>query len=220
MNLSELVEAIENVVQDSDFTSTIITSLINEAVLKIATGDVLPGKYQVSPPLPDLYVKADVLTVIDAGFLSLPADYNRTMFMVVDANGDAIRVQDSFKKFLVDNSDESSGGVFVCAINGSRLHYRDIPTAATALTVHYYQTPETLVSVSDTPSCIPAILHRKLIVGYVCREIFNKIEDGIEGQKINTNYYATEYAGGLLDLEKIVGIDGSPDYYDNQTDYC
>ena len=220
MNLESLVAAIEDIIQDTEYTEDMIVTMINEAVLKVATGDILPGKYQISPPLPDLYSTGDVLTVLGTGYLSLPADFNRDLFMVVDSNGDPVKIEESFKKFLVMYADQAAGSVFRCSVNGGRLHYRDIPAAATTLTVHYYTNPDTLVNDADVPSSIPAILHRKLIVGYVCREIFNRIEDGIEGQKINTNYYATEYGTGLLDLEKFVGIDGSADYYDSQTDYC
>ena len=220
MNLESLVAAIEDIIQDTEYTEDMIVTMINEAVLKVATGDILPGKYQISPPLPDLYSTGDVLTVLGTGYLSLPADFNRDLFMVVDSNGDPVKIEESFKKFLVMYADQAAGSVFRCSVNGGRFHYRDIPAAATTLTVHYYTNPDTLVNDADVPSSIPAILHRKLIVGYVCREIFNRIEDGIEGQKINTNYYATEYGTGLLDLEKFVGIDGSADYYNDQTDYC
>ena len=220
MQLSELVTAITDVVQDSDYTDAIIEDLINEAVLAVATGVMIPGKYQLSPPLPDLYTAEDVLTVLGTGYLSLPADYNRDVIMLVDSNGDTIRKKDSWRKFMMEHSAQAAGSVFGYSVNGNNLHYRDIPAAATTLTAHYYTNPETLSEDIDIPSCVPSVLHRKLIVGYVCREIFNQIEDGIEGKKINTAYYANEYTKGLVDLELVIGTDDSPDYYDNQTDYC
>jgi hypothetical protein len=220
MNLGQIISEIEDAVQDETYLSGTIQTMINEAVLTIATGDMIPGKYQLSPPLPNLYTAGDVLTVVDTGYLSLPTDYNRNVVMVVDSNGDVIPSEESFKKFMTTYADQESGNVFKYAINGDKLHYRGIPTASTTLTVHYYTDPDTLSDSTDTPSCIPSPLHRKLIVGYVCRELFNRIEDGIDGQKINTGYYANEYASGLVDLETAIGVDESPDYYDNQTDYC
>jgi len=222
MNLAELIAAVEDVIQDTEYTETVITSLINEAVLKIATGDIIAGKYQLSPPLPELYKSDDVLTVLSTGYLSLPADYNRNVFMVVDSDNEPVFIEESFKKFMIAAAGEYEGGVVKCAINGSKLYYMDTPAAAATLTLHYYTAPDTLTAAGDIPSSIPIVLHRKLIVGYVCREIFNKIEDGIEGKKVNTVYYANEYAGGLLDLDTAVGLDGadgSADYIDNQTDY-
>jgi len=220
MNLESLVAAISDIIQDTQYTEETIISMINEAVFKVASGDILPGKYQLSPPLPDLYTSVDVMTVEGIGHLSLPEDFNRNLFLVVNRNGGPVKIEDSFKKFLARSTDRSAGGVFRCAVNGKQLHYQSIPSTSRPLEIHYYCAPNILEYEDDEPLCIPSVLHRKLIVGYVCREIFNRIEDGIEGQKINTNYYATEYGTGLLDLEKFVGIDGSADYYDSQTDYC
>jgi len=216
MQLSELVTAVDDVVQDTAFTSTIIKALINEAVLKIATGDIVPGKYQITPPLPDLYETGDITTSA-TGNTALPATFNRDVTMVVNSDDEVIPIESSFRKFNKTYPELSSSEVFRCAVNGSTLYYRDVDIEV--LTVHFYKAPDTLTADADTPSEIPAVLHRKLIVGYVCREIFNKIEDGTEGQKINTKYYAGEYYSGLNDLEVLVGVDDDPDYYDNQTDY-
>ena len=93
MNLESLVAAIEDIIQDTEYTEDMIVTMINEAVLKVATGDILPGKYQISPPLPDLYSTGDVLTVLGTGYLSLPADFNRDLFMVVDSSGDPVKIE-------------------------------------------------------------------------------------------------------------------------------
>ena len=218
MKLSELVTEITDVVQDPTFTETIIKALINDAVLKIATGDMISGKYELTPPLPDLYQTDDVVTDT-SGSVSLPVDFNRNVVMVVNSNNDEIPIENSFSKFRRKYVKEAAGSVFRCAVNGSTLYYRDIPSAAETLTVHYYRNPETLVTDGSTPSEIPAVLHRKLIVGYVCKELFNKIEDGLENSKINTKYYTQEYMRGLIDLGILIGDNKEPDYYTDLTDY-
>jgi len=219
MNLAKLITAIEGVVHDPDYTGEIIEDMINEAVLAIATGVMLPGKYELSPPLPDLWTSDDVLTVLSTGYLSLPADFNRDMFMVVDSNSELVPIEPSFKKFMVSYADEAAGDLFRCAVNGSQLHYRDIPSAAATLTVHYYKTPDTLVESDDIPSCIPTPLHRDLIVGHVCKEIFNRLELGMAGQKVDTQNYENIFNRGLLRLDDLVPRDELPDYYDNTTEY-
>ena len=219
MNLAKLITAVEGVIHDPDYTGEIIKDMINEAVLAIATGVMLPGKHELSPPLPDLYASDDVLTVVSTGYLSLPADFNRDMFMVVDSNSDTVPIEPSFKKFMASYADEAAGEVFRCSVNGSQLHYRDIPAGATTLTVHYYSTPDTLTDSADIPSCIPTSLHRDLIVGHVCKEIFNRLELGMAGQKVDTQNYENIFNRGLLGLDDLVGKDERPDYYDNTTDY-
>lgn len=219
MQLSELVTAVLAVVPDDDYTDAIVTSFINEAVLAIATGVKIPGKYQLSPPLPNLYASVNILTAAGVGYQNLPDDYNRNVFMVVNSDGDTIRVCDSWIKFMAESADEMAGTVNKYSVNGNILHYREIPAVATPLTVHYYKNPDTLALDADIPSSIPAPLHRDLIVGYVCKEIFNKIELGLDGKKVDTANYENIFNQGLLKLDDMIPEDNLPDYYDTTTEY-
>lgn len=220
MQLSELVAEIEDIVQDSFYTATKIKAKINEAVLVIATGVMIPGKFEKSPPLHDLYTTTDIETTLGSGITDLPSDFNRNVIQVINSNDDEVPINPSAKKFLHNNIEQDAGVVERCAVMGSRLLYRDIPSSAETLTIHYYKTPITLSEDSDEPTEIPALLHRKLIIGYVCKEIYNQIEDGIEGVKVNTQYYENEFQSGILGLDLEIGTDNDPDYYDTSTDYC
>jgi len=220
MNLSELVTEIEDIVQDSSYAEIKIKAKINEAVLAIATGVMIPGKFEKSPPLPDLYKVDDIDTTVSSGITDLPTDFNRDVVQVLNSDKDEITINSSAKNFLHKYLDQDGGEVYVCAIMGKRLLYRDIPSTAETLTIHYYKTPNTLSANSDEPDEIPVHLHRKLIVGYVCKEIFDQIEDGIEDPKTNTNHYNNEFQSGLVALDLEIGTDENPDHYDDQTDYC
>jgi len=219
MNLTQLTDTITGIVQDSSFDSG-VPSLINEAVLKIASGDMVPGKYELSPPLPDLYTVVTVDTTLSSGICDLPADFNRDVIQVLNSDDEEIPIMASARKFLHTFKEQDAGEVFKCAVQGNRLLYRDIPGTAETLTVHYYKTPETLTVGSDEPIEIPAHLHRKLIVGYACKEIFDLIEDGVEDPKTNTRHYEAMYQKGLVELEMAIGIDKDPIYHDTEIDYC
>lgn len=220
MEFSDLVSAVEKEIQDTSYTSDMIKSRINEAVLVIATGVFLPGKYEKSPPLPDLYTSGDIETTVSSGITDLPDDFNRDVIQVLNSDNDEIPINPSAKKFLHLNTDQDAGAVERCATMGKRLLYRGIPSAAETLTIHYYKNPETLEDDTDEPTEIPLTLHRELIVGHVCKKIYNEIEDGIEDPKTNTKHYEGVFQQGLLDLDLEIGTDEDPDYYDNQTDYC
>lgn len=219
MNLRELTTFIESVIQDSSYDS-LIPTIINEAVLKIASGDKLPGKHELSPPLPDLYTVDTIDTTLLSGVADLPTNFNRDVIQVLNSDSEEIPIDPSVRKFLHRYPDQGGGSVFKCAVQGKRLLYRDIPTAAETLTIHYYKKPDTLAASTNEPDCIPVHLHRKLIVGYVCKEIFNEIEDGIEDPKTNTRHYETIYQTGLMELELAIDADDDPDYIDDQTEYC
>ena len=217
MQLSVLVDAISDIVQDKSYTDAIITGYINEAVLAVATGEMLAGRFDKSRPLPYLY-KTDTVATDTDGIQDLPSDFNRDVIMVVNADGESIPIEASPRKFLKDNPKSDAGDVRICSVLGDRLLYRDIPSTAETLTIHYYRTPDTLVSDTDAPSCIPEHLQRKLVIGHVCREIYKQIEDGIEGRKVNTDFYTGEYMSGFADPVFNIDPDGDPVYIDNEGD--
>lgn len=219
MKLSELVTQIQDAVKDSAYTSAIITALINEASQAVALGVLIPGRYERTPPLPALYTTGVVATAA-TGISTLPVAFQRDVVMVVDTSSEEIAIYASARKFIKDHPEVTAGSVYACAVMGNRLIYRDVPATSVNLTAHFYTAPTTLTADADEPTWIPLHLHRKLLVGYACKEIFNKIEDGVEGRKINTEYYTGEFASGLVALEEAIGVDKDPDYYDATVDYC
>jgi hypothetical protein len=215
MTFAELITEVQNIVQDSAWTETMIKALLNRAQTVVASGVILPGKYQLTPPLPDLYATGTVDTIVGAGACSLPEDFNRDLIQVVNSDEENVSIIKSFRRFLTDNPEREAGSVRICARNGQNLLYRDIPSTAETLTVHYYRSPEELLSSSDEPEGIPVELHKPLLAGYAAAQIFNQIEDGIEGQKINTSFWNNEFQQGLIQLEIMVGFDADPDYYED-----
>ena len=89
MTLTQLRESIREVLQDSSYTDVTLTSKINSAIQKIAAG-VRLSNGQISPPLPDLYAYGTVTTSTSLPYVSLPATYQRNVFMVYDSSGNAI----------------------------------------------------------------------------------------------------------------------------------
>lgn len=220
MNINALVDEIKKKIQDSSYTDTEIIARINEAVLAIATGVLLPDRREKSPPLPDLYATADITTTLASGVTDLPSTFNRDVIQVQNSNNDKIPINSSPRQFLNLNYNEDAGAVDKCSVLGSRLLYSGIPSTVETLTIHFYEKPGVLALDSDEPTEIPLHLHRNLIVGYVCKDIFDEIEDGIEDPKTNTRHYEAVFQSGLLGLEIELGTDGETDYYDDQTEYC
>ena len=108
MNLSEIKTAIQSIVDDS-YWDTQLASMVNDAILKVATGDTLPGRYELSPPLPDLYTTDTVDTVVGVGIADLPSDFNRDLFQVVNSDDENIPIEPSFKKFLKQHVELDAG---------------------------------------------------------------------------------------------------------------
>ena len=129
-----------------------------------------------------------------------------------------------------DDDLTNEGDVEEVTIMGGRLYYQPIPIEATELTLWFYRLPTLLANVDpsgentsfmdsgdttfqgdddtgfmdsladDIPYCLPVPLHKSLLVNYAAKEIFNEIEDGIEGRKINAERYEIRYQQALAAL--------------------
>ncbi|MBI9090145.1 MAG: hypothetical protein JEZ12_13095 [Desulfobacterium sp.] len=221
MTFSELISKVQEAIQDPDYTDEMVGEILNRGLLAVASGVVLPDKYAVSPPLPDLYTEGTVETVVDSGVCDLPTDFNRGLLQVVNDQGEPLRVFSSFRKFLKENPGKEVGSVRICAVNGKKLLYRDIPSTEETLEVHYYAAPIPMEDEDDEPDCLQEGFHHPLLVGFACKEIFNLLEDGIDGPKKNTMYWEREFQKGVHDLGVFIGEDSDPDYMqvENEEDY-
>jgi len=81
-------------------------------------------------------------------------------------------------------------------------------TKAAPLTIHYFRLPVDMEDDDDTPDGIPTQFQKKLLVNYACKEIFSLIEDGIEGQQVNTAKHTGFFLSALRDLELSIPADG------------
>jgi hypothetical protein len=93
------------------------------------------------------------------------------------------------------------GDIEAVALEGTVLHYRRLPIDPQDLDLTYYAKPEPLTaSESSKPICIPEPLHYQLLVNLVLWDLYSEIEDGIEGQKVNTEYHAGQFATAMQTL--------------------
>jgi len=215
MTLKEMRDLIASIINDSEYTDTIIDAFINEGVLTVATGEILPGRFDLSPALPSLY-KTDTVDTDTDNNTDLPVEFNRDVVLVADSDGNKIKIEPSFEKFI-NTTQSEAGTVDVVAVKGSVLYYDRIPSAAATLTVHFYSTPATLVEDVDIPTSIPAVLHRQLIVSYALKEIYNEIELGMSGQKVDTANYTNIHDQGLIRLRQLIPEDDLTNFYEETT---
>jgi len=215
MEFSDIVAEVQDIVQNAFWTETKIKVLINEALRVVATGVIVGEGAMITPPLPDLYETATLAaTAAGAGIVDMPLDFNRDLIQVINAAGDNVAIDYSFKRFLLKNFEKNTGSVISCSRHGDSFYYRDIPTVTEDLTIHYYRNPTELTDDTDTPTVLPETLHRPVLIGYPCSEIFKQIEDGMEGTKVSSEFWANEFKMGLIGKMLIVGHDSGPNNYD------
>ena len=207
MNTDTLIEKVQLVIQDSSFDEDTILGFLNKGLNEIAG----------SIDLPELRVFDTVDTSTTDNFVAMPTNYQRKCFTVVSVS-DEVRVDSpgelyQYHRFIDRHPVADTGSsVSDVAINGNTLFYDPIPDSAETLRVEYLRAPTTLTS-SGEPDGIPTHLHESLLVPFAAKEIFNLIEDGVEGQKVNTQMNEGLYRRAMQDLHQFVGyMDSEPNY--------
>lgn len=180
MNRLQIRTEIENIIQDGSFGETTLNEYIDQSIAyaganvdipelkRINTVDTIPGQAYTS------------LSDLTGGF-------SGKLRRVKNADGDAIEIFSDLA-LLMDEypTMDEEGEVEAVALEGSTLWYQDIPAEAETLTCLYFKNPAILSSDSEIPSDFPTHLHRQLFVHGSAWIIYDQIEDGIEGEKVNT----------------------------------
>lgn len=225
-NLGQLNTAIRDTTHDKSISD--IPDRINEAVAMISGGVRMPDG-RISKPLPELYEISTVETTVNS-YVDLPDTYQRKVVMVIDSSGDEILPVNggdlyAFKLFLNSISEKDlseTGSIYRACVKGKRLYYQGIPSDAETLTLHFYRLPVEMEDDDDTPDGLPTHLSKRLIVHYVCAQIYGEmIEAGEDSPNMGHNYHLEKFYTAMTDLIDFIGdADSEPQYIASDTSYC
>ena len=90
-----------------------------------------------------------------------------------------------------------------CRLNSIVAVANATPGATLHLT--YQGNPPAIEPGTEIDDIIPAPFGSDLVEYYLCRECFSRIEDGIEGRKVNTDYYNGQFLQSFAALEAHIG---------------
>jgi len=218
--LAQIRTSIQLTLQDDDYGDVELDEMINDALLHIAGGVLMPNGL-VSHPIPELYTTAIVTTVADQAYADLPSDYQRGIFYVSNNDGDHIKPVDNcgyydFRIWLnsMPHKDLSeTGSVYRVAVKGKSLYYQGIPSTAENLTIHYYREPDTMTAGTDEPDGLPSFLSKPLLKHYVLKEIFGEgIEDGEDSTGRGAAYHNQKFYEAMQNLMDFLPMDEEPGY--------
>lgn len=180
MNRLQIRTEIENIIQDDSFSETTLNEYIDQAILYTGANVDIPelkGIDTVDTVLSQAYTTLSSLTGGFSGKLRRVKDSNKNHISIVSDLG---LIMDTYPLMAEE------GDVEVVALEGSTLWYQKIPAEVMTLTCLYYRNPAILSSDSESPSDFPTHLHRQLFVHGSAWIIYDQIEDGIDGEKVNT----------------------------------
>jgi len=182
MILGDMITEVSNIVDDVGFSTEDIVDYINQAIQYAAQ--------QVD--LPDLKGLVTVKTTVSQPYSTLASALGVQYGRILRASDPSIAIYPNLQLLLDEYSsygylDLTEGGdVEAVALEGRTLWYQYVPVVATDLVFLVYQNPTDLADADDVPSDFPSHLHRSLFVHGAAYYMFDQIEDGLEGTKVNT----------------------------------
>jgi hypothetical protein len=187
MTFLEMQTELLAILQDAGTVAVGVPDRINEAVQGIAEDVKFPELRQVS----------SVVTSISTYYVNMPTGFSSRLKYCGDSDGE-YKILDTLEDLIrLYPALDETGDIAYVACEGGILYYQPIPTVAKTLTCVGYHVPALLVDDGDTPSFIPSYLHREAIVNAAAVGAYSIIEDGMEGDKINTKVFAALAENGL-----------------------
>jgi hypothetical protein len=195
MDFSELQREVKSVVGDQSPTILLtIPDCINEAIAQIAEEVHFPELRQIS----------SVAVSTTTYFANMPTTFSSRLKYAGNSDGQ-FKILDSLEELLeLYPALDSTGDIEYVHCSGNILYYQPIPTVATNVTCVGYHSPALLVNDTDTPSFIPSYIHRDAIVNRAAAVCYNIIEDGVEGEKINTRVFTGLAEMGLNKIREYI----------------
>lgn len=208
MNGEELIDEVLDVLLTSDYSREQILRRLNQALRFIAGSVLLPG-------LADGY--STVQTVIGRNSVPLPDNYARELYLAKVA-GKQVAVYGHAGMMVNDNYpwDVTTGSIDAVAPHGGRILYQRVPATITPIELFYYRIPEDL---EDGGGSYPDGLGGNVgltdasdeaLTSHVLWKLFDRIEQGTEGKKVDALRYEGFFQQSLKKIESAMASQGRP----------
>lgn len=197
MTLQQLIARVQDLVQDNSVvTEPNVIGWLNDAMAEATT--------QVD--IMELSASAEIPTVLAQAWTALPSNYQRDMSRIMSkTQAREVKVKESLN-LLLDWYPllDKVGAVVMATVDQGKLWYQGIPEAIEDLVLYYRRKPATLTGYGDVPEGIPAHLHLDVLVYHAASIAWDMVEQGIDGQKVNTIAYMQRYQLGMRKLRQAV----------------
>ena len=156
--------------------------------------------------LPDLGTRARISLEPGQADAALPADlmHGPVSAFLLPAGG-RVRLAPDLAALRRLWPHDSPGRVRFGAVAGGRLHVRPVPREGVGIEIDYYRLPQPLAGAGDKPEGLPPHLAGPLLVAFACRELFERLEEGADGNKVQTLAFGRRYEALLAELAALYG---------------
>ena len=199
MTLAEMEQEAKNIIQDSSFDASII-GYINEAFLQASGRINIPDLKRIASPSTVTEQMYTQLYDIDGGFSGRLTKLMNSDILRFNTLEDMLTYIQERQRVLTE-----TGSVEMVALEGRTLWYFPIPTTEETLTCILHNNPTVLEFADDMPVEFPEICHRNIGVHGAAFLAYDIIEDGIDGDKVNTNHHFAMFEKGITQLQEWIG---------------
>lgn len=205
MTGAELAQKIISKVQEPSLTESDVLEIVTDELEALAERILLPG----------LITSGSVQTDIADDRVDLPSDYHRGLFRAdYDDDEKEVTVYANERLLLVDFPAKRlyTGSVYgVCVADaGDKLVYRYVPSEQKTIRLRYYKQPGTVTSGDQLPAAVgnTRVIIEKYLLHRGCAVIWDGLEDGVDGQKVNTSFHTgrAEFYLEVLDVRINKGV--------------
>jgi len=209
MDLDTLLNRIKNKIQDPSYDpDSDLVPLINQGLGEIATMIALPALTTVA--------------TIECGTgpnVDLPEDFHANVHHAFNQTKDGhVQIIKSLTDFIEEFPGLNGEGSvrFIC-VHGGKLYFQDAPGSSSpeSVLITYTSRPKLFDRGEGVTKIdyIPHEMQAPLLVNYAAREVFDEVEDGVEGAKMNWNTHNKLFNEAFARLHSFLGVQpGTPTF--------
>lgn len=202
MTLQEILDEVYLLVKDNSFFED-EAAMVRRVNSTIAFACAQPG-IEV-PSLKKMGQFTTEVGVSAVAMTGLTANFSGKLLAVGDP-ADKVKIysslEDLFNDYYPMTDEGDVEGVFMA---GNLIHYQKIPTAATSVLCVIQDEPAYISTLSAQIPVIPEFLQIKIIAHGTAAQVYDFIEDGIDGNKANTTNSKMEFADGIQKWKEFLG---------------
>lgn len=192
-----LADDVLKVVQDPSYNYDDVLDYFNDCLMDLA-GEFL---------LPDLDTWVDIDTDPNTDHARMPVRFMKNLRYAhsLTHNREVRRYGGLSQLYRLFSTLDQTGRVLGVCAQGADLYYQRIPSSTETIRINFYRFPDRLETRFDKATCLPDHLVKPLLKHYALKELYDEIEDGVEGQKINTSKHSNEYDKNRAKLLMFIG---------------
>ena len=208
MTLQEIIDEIYLLVKDDSFFTPEEGEEFPAALVRRVNEVVASACAQPGVEIPSLKKMSQFTTLVDEGQAiidDLPHNFAGKILAVGDpAKGIKIyaALEDLYTDFYPMTEEGEVEGVYLA---GNTVWYQKIPAEPTDILCILQDEPERISLGTDLIPVIPEFLQRQIVAHGVAALLYDFIEDGVDGNKNNTNNSKGEFLRGIQLWKEFLG---------------